>query len=174
MLRDKEFPVYGDNGFKATLLAPARFLDPTTQKRIRLEDGREIFVRGDALEAKADGSFYLRNAPAAAPTQASEAPTTPARDIEPNVEPPNEPVLKGSSVTEEPLFREDCDVSRVSVRRLIDKPVEPRMEGDTLIVPLMEEVLVLEKRLLLREELHIKRRREQNSSPATIRREELE
>src|SRR5215467_14548153 len=133
MLRDKEFPVYGDNGFKAMLLAPARFLDPKTQKRIRLEDGREIFVGGDALEAKADGSFYLRNAAAAVPTQALDVPATPARDIEPNAEPPNEPVLKGSSVTEEPLFREDCDVSRVSVRRLIDKPVEPRMEGDTLI-----------------------------------------
>jgi stress response protein YsnF len=60
------------------------------------------------------------------------------------------------------------------MKRLLDKPAEPRQEGDTLIVPLMEEVLVLEKRLLLREELHITRRREQNPHVSPVRREEFE
>lgn len=59
------------------------------------------------------------------------------------------------------LLREDCEVERVTVQRYVDKPEEIRMDGDTLIVPLMEEVLVVEKRLMVREELHIKRRREQ-------------
>jgi stress response protein YsnF len=59
-----------------------------------------------------------------------------------------------------PLFREDCEVERVQVKRMLDQPAEIRQDGDTLIIPLMEEVLVIEKRLMLREELHIRRRRE--------------
>ena len=33
-----------------------------------------------------------------------------------------------------------------------------RTEGDVTIVPVLEEVLVVEKRLVLKEELHIRRR----------------
>ena len=73
-----------------------------------------------------------------------------------------------------PFFRDDCEVRRVPIGRIIDKPAEQRQEGDTLIVPMMEEVLVLEKRLILREELHITRRREQRSDVKPVRREELE
>lgn len=35
---------------------------------------------------------------------------------------------------------------------------EIRTEGDVTIVPVLEEVLVVEKRLVLKEELHIRRR----------------
>ena len=34
-------------------------------------------------------------------------------------------------------------------------PPPIRYKGDTLVVPLLEEVLVVEKRLVVREELHI-------------------
>ena len=74
----------------------------------------------------------------------------------------------------EPLFRDDCDVQRVAIGRLLDGPVEARQEGDTWIVPLTEEVLVIEKRLLLREELRITRRRQQRLDAKPIRREDLE
>jgi hypothetical protein len=152
MVREKEFPVYGMNGFRATLLSPARILDNSSEKKLRLEDGREIMVAASDLELKPDGSFYLKNPPGEA------AP----------------PVVTGSTYTGEPLFRENCDIRRVPMKRLLDRPEEPRQEGDTLIIPLMEEVLVLEKRLMLREELHITRRREQNPHVSPVRREEFE
>jgi hypothetical protein len=157
MVRDKEFPVYGINGFRATLLSPARFLDNSPEKKLRLEDGREVLVSASDLESKPDGSFYLKN------------PVTAAPEAEANPQ-----VVPGPSYTGEPLFRENCDIKRVPMKRLLDKPAEPRQEGDTLIVPLMEEVLVLEKRLLLREELHITRRREPNPHVSPVRREEFE
>ena len=44
-----------------------------------------------------------------------------------------------------------------------------------MIVPIMEEVLVIEKRLILKEELHIHKRRVETHQPqqVTLRREEV-
>ena len=55
--------------------------------------------------------------------------------------------------------REDVAVERVPVDQLVDQAPAPRWEGDTLIVPLVEEVLVVTKRLRVREELRVTRRR---------------
>jgi stress response protein YsnF len=40
----------------------------------------------------------------------------------------------------------------------VDQPPALREEGDVLIVPVLEEVVVVEKRLVLKEELRIRRR----------------
>ena len=57
-----------------------------------------------------------------------------------------------------PLDREDVIVERVAIGRAVDEPVEVRQEGDVTIVPVHEEVLVTRRQLVLREELHIRRR----------------
>ena len=171
MLKEKEFPVYGDNGLKGTLLSTARFLDPSPEKRLRLEDGRVIMVPSSALTAQPDGSYYFRpdgapEPPAAAtvmevPISEPESIPQPDHVHEPTERQPQpEPRQVFAPSAAGPLFREDCDVERVPIKRMIDQPAEVRQEGDTLIIPLMEEVLVVEKRLMLREELHIRRRRE--------------
>ena len=54
--------------------------------------------------------------------------------------------------------RETVEVTRVSIDRMVESAPEIRTEGDVTIVPVVEEVLVVEKRLLLKEELHIRRR----------------
>ena len=50
-----------------------------------------------------------------------------------------------------------------------------RDEGDTLIIPVFEEVLVIERRIRLKEELHIHRKREIVHEPQQVllRREEV-
>jgi len=48
-------------------------------------------------------------------------------------------------------------VTRVPFNRIVDQPPAPHTEGDLTIVPVLEEVLVVEKRLLLKEEIHIRR-----------------
>jgi len=58
---------------------------------------------------------------------------------------------------DEPLRAEDVEIERVAVNRIVDAPLQIRHEGDTMIIPLLEEVLVVEKRLMLREEVHVKR-----------------
>ncbi len=67
-------------------------------------------------------------------------------------------------------------VERVAVNQRIDTAPAPRQEGDTLVVPVVEEVLVTEKRLMLREEVRITRRRrtEQVTVSDTVRREVLD
>lgn len=62
-------------------------------------------------------------------------------------------------VVDEALWRDEVGVELVEVNRVVEAPVASRSEGDTLIIPLLEEVLVVEKRLLLREELRLTRRR---------------
>jgi uncharacterized protein (TIGR02271 family) len=84
-------------------------------------------------------------------------------------------VREREEIVEEPLLREEVHVERVPVNRVIDSPVEMRQEGDTMIVPVLEEVVVVDVRLVVREELHITRRREETHAPqrVTLRREEV-
>ena len=55
----------------------------------------------------------------------------------------------------ETLRRQDVVVERVPIGRFVDTPPPPRQEGDSWIIPVVEETLVLEKRLLLKEEVHL-------------------
>ncbi|WP_230532751.1 YsnF/AvaK domain-containing protein [Microvirga roseola] len=55
------------------------------------------------------------------------------------------------------LMSESVDVSRVPINRVVEQAPEVRTENDVTIVPVLEEVLVVEKRLVLKEELHIRR-----------------
>ncbi|MGZ9033614.1 MAG: YsnF/AvaK domain-containing protein [Rhodospirillales bacterium] len=51
-----------------------------------------------------------------------------------------------------------ADVERLPVDRLLDPdspPPRPRVEGSVTVVPIVEEVLVVEKRLLVKEEVRI-------------------
>ncbi|WP_262269816.1 MULTISPECIES: YsnF/AvaK domain-containing protein [Microvirga] len=55
------------------------------------------------------------------------------------------------------MRREVVEVTRVPIDRMVESAPEIRTEGDVTIVPVLEEVLVVEKRLVLKEELHIRR-----------------
>ena len=74
------------------------------------------------------------------------------------------------------LDEEVVEVERVPVDRIADAAPAVRQDGDVTIIPVMEEVLVVEKRLVLKEELHVRRRRTQESVevPVTLRRERVE
>ena len=54
------------------------------------------------------------------------------------------------------LMHQDVVVDRVPVGIRVDAVPPVRREGDVVIVPVMEEVLVVEKRLMVREELRIR------------------
>ena len=60
---------------------------------------------------------------------------------------------------EGPLLHEDVEVRRVPVGRVISEPPPVRRKGDTVIVPVVEEELVVTKRLVLKEEIHLIKRR---------------
>ena len=74
------------------------------------------------------------------------------------------------------LQREEVEIERLSINRVVDHALPTRQEGDVTIVPVYEEVLVVTKQLRLKEELHITRRRSmQPAQPQTfkLRREEI-
>jgi uncharacterized protein (TIGR02271 family) len=60
---------------------------------------------------------------------------------------------------EMPAVRDVVKVSRVPVNRVISTMPEIRTEGDIVIVPVVEEEIVVEKRLVLKEEIRLHRRR---------------
>ncbi|WP_340315343.1 YsnF/AvaK domain-containing protein [Rhizorhabdus argentea] len=60
-------------------------------------------------------------------------------------------------VTEE-LRQDQVDIHHVPVDRPIESVPDIREEDGTLIIPVVEEILVVEKRLVLKEEIHIRRR----------------
>jgi stress response protein YsnF len=62
-----------------------------------------------------------------------------------------------SQAVREQLLHEDVEVERVSVNRFAETAPEMRKEGDILVIPVFEEVLV--KRIFVREELRVSRKR---------------
>jgi stress response protein YsnF len=71
------------------------------------------------------------------------------------------------------LLREAVEVARVPIDKVVQTAPEIRTDGDVTIVPVLEEVLVVEKRLVLKEELHIRRRVETEAVevPMTLRKQ---
>ena len=61
------------------------------------------------------------------------------------------------ALIDETLARERVEIETVPVGLQVHAVPEVRQEGDTTIVPVVEEVLVVERRLMLKEEIRIKR-----------------
>jgi uncharacterized protein (TIGR02271 family) len=76
-------------------------------------------------------------------------------------------------VRQETLHREDVQIERVRVNRRVSVPEERRQEGDWLIIPVMEEVFVVQKQLVVTEEIRIRKQlvAEEREIHGTVRRE---
>jgi uncharacterized protein DUF2382 len=82
-------------------------------------------------------------------------------------------VLKAVQEREaEPLIEEHVDVEHVLKNERVDGPLPVREEGDTVIVPVVRQVLRVEKDWVLVEEIHLKRRREERSAADVLALEE--
>lgn len=73
-------------------------------------------------------------------------------------------------IVDEPTLRDELAVEHVPVGQIVsgDTPPHTRYEGDTLVVPVLEEVLVVQKQLLLKEEVRITRRRHEVREPQRV------
>jgi len=79
-------------------------------------------------------------------------------------------VAEHPSQIDETLMHDDVQVSHVPVDRIValDQAPATRYEGDTLVVPVLEEVLVVERRLRIKEELRITRTRREVRHADTV------
>lgn len=64
-------------------------------------------------------------------------------------------VVGEDQVVEQQLRKEHAEIKRIRVNRPVDGPQEPYRSGNTLIIPVMAEVIQIEKRLVVAEEIHI-------------------
>jgi len=85
-------------------------------------------------------------------------------------------VQKRTEHVDMPLMRETVDVRRVVVNKVVTAAPQTRTEGDTTIIPVVEEEIVVTKRLVLKEEIHLTRRRTVSNATQdiTVGREEAE
>jgi len=160
---------------------------------VRFDDGQQLSVPADALVPQADGSFYLplqtANISATGDTGASTEQSTQRtvtlpiigeelqvqkRLIETGIR-VSKRVHEESAAIDEPFYQEEIEVEHVPINRQIVEPIGLRQEGDVLVIPVLEEVLVVQKQLWLREEVRIAKkrvkRRQQEQIP--VRREEV-
>lgn len=66
------------------------------------------------------------------------------------------------------LRSEKADVRRVVVNRQVEAEFGPRQEGDTLIIPVFEYVPVTEMRLMLKEEIHVRKHAVEEEAVQTV------
>ena len=67
-------------------------------------------------------------------------------------------VREEERIIETRLLKDEITVEHVELNLPIESPLEPRYDGEVLIIPVIEEVLVVRKQLVLKEELRITQR----------------
>ena len=151
------------------------------EARVRMADGRLIVLPRTALIEQADGAYRISFS--LARFQQDDVIVLPVVQEEINVDKREiertvritKTVGSQDVTVDEPLKREDVEIEHVAINRYVEDELPVRYEGNTTIIPLVEEVLVVEKRLLLREELRITRRQTTVNNPQvyTLRREDV-
>jgi stress response protein YsnF len=78
-----------------------------------------------------------------------------------------------AEVVQETLKTERVETTRVEIGKEIDTIPSVRTNGDTTVIPVVEEVLVVEKRLILKDEIHVRRviSDDQVEVPVTLRKQ---
>lgn len=150
------------------------------QAWIRMAGGTQVLVPVRLLVPQSEGVYRLPlafNIPAAGqPTQMSFPLMEEELHVAKRVIDTGRGVRINKTVTEReqlvdpPLLRDELEVTHVTVGRVIAEAEAPqtRYEGDTLVVPVMEEVLVVQKQLLLKEEIRITRHRKPVRMPQNV------
>ena len=85
-------------------------------------------------------------------------------------------VREYEEVVDIPHFREEVRVEHVPVNQFVEQAPQVRTEGDTTIIPIVEERYVVEKRLFVTEELHVSKDRKEShhSERVKVLKEEVE
>ncbi len=76
---------------------------------------------------------------------------------------------------DEALQHESIEIERVSIGRPIDVAPPVREEGDTTVISIVEEIVVVERRMVLKEEIRLRRMRttDRHRETVTLRQEQV-
>ena len=76
---------------------------------------------------------------------------------------------ESEQILSQTVRHEEVDIRRVPVNREIDAVPDVRDDGDVIVIPIVEERAVLVKRLILVEELHVRRKVVQQDVEVPVR-----
>ena len=174
--RPSAFQVIDENGLRGTIdltVIPASGSE-SRLVLVRFDDGSQVFADARTFVEREEGVFYfpgsferlIRKNPAGAygtaddggqiviPLLAEKLSIARAKVLTGGVR-VHKSVEAHTETVNQTVFQEQVNVERVAVNQYVAAAPPVRYEGDTMIVPLLEEVLVVEKRLVLREEIRI-------------------
>lgn len=77
-------------------------------------------------------------------------------------------VRETQALVQDSILREEVEVQRVAIDRVVQQAPEIRYEADVLVIPVVEEVAVVHKQLVLKEELHVRKRLRQTPYEETV------
>ena len=184
MANPKPTQVMTKDGARGTLVADSAGTD-TTHALVQFESGSQMLVPRDALSLQADGSYYFLALSQAELVQGHSVGTQ--HPDEPLVLPViderlviekqtritgrvriSKAVHEREELVDQPLLRQTVQVERVPINRVVEGEVPVRYDGGTMIISVLEEVLVVEKRLMLKEELHVTQHQEEIHQPQRL------
>lgn len=178
-----------EDGTRGVLMSSPLPAAPNGMVEVVLDDGRRLLVQFDVLVPQEEGSFRVsaypsgfssgRNAAAEddiankiADVQviplAEETMTVGKREMETGRVRFRTQVTERIETIDQPLLRTEVSTRRVEVNQFVDTAPAVRYEGDTMIVPILEEVLVIEKRLRVKEEVYITQVQTEHHEPQTV------
>jgi uncharacterized protein (TIGR02271 family) len=159
---------------------------------VQTENGQQFLVPTELLVQQPDGSYSLplrlaelehsgsehrghQDEPMVVPVLVEELEVQ-KRPVETGKVRITKVVHERETTVDEPLWHDDVAITRVPIQRVVEGPVPVREENDTTIISVVEEVLVVEKRWMLREEIHIRKQRIETHQPQriTLRSEEVQ
>lgn len=179
--------VIGSDGL-AGIIADQQNSPSTDHVVVELDNGARVMVPRSLLKKQNDNNYLVpisfRDVRSAAHAQITEATVIPVvaeelditkRTVETGKVRIRKTVREHEETVDEPLLQEEVHVERVPVHQVIEQPLKVRYEGNTMIIPVFEEVLVVEKRLMLKEELHVTKHQTTHHEPQqiTVRHEEV-
>jgi uncharacterized protein (TIGR02271 family) len=164
-----------------------------SQLLVRLESGRHIVVPGDMVALQDDGTYRLpirfADIEDESATQRKgqegervipvvhEQVRVGRRETETGRVRLTKRVHEREEVVDKPVVREEVQVERVAVNREVKEgTVKSYYDGDTLVIPVVKEVLVVQKRLVVEEEVRVTKKRisERHPQRVTLRSEEVD
>lgn len=77
-------------------------------------------------------------------------------------------IQEEEALVEAPLIHDEVNVERIAVNQYIDTAPQVRYEGDVMIIPVIQEVVVIEKRLMLVEEIRVHKQQLKTNVSQTV------
>jgi uncharacterized protein (TIGR02271 family) len=181
------------DGLRGMVEVPGQEIDRTQPEvMVQFENGQQMVIPTEKLIQRQDGSYFLpfsldkeATEPVAHKDTSGVEETFVLPVIAEKLDVQKRRVETGGvrikkiihereEIVDEPLLREEVHVKRVPINKVVDGPIPVRHVGNTMIISLLEEVLVVEKRLMLKEELHVTKDKVETYRPqrVTLRTEE--